>query len=118
MDHNFEYLENELSVLGFYNAIKRYLKIERSRLKTHLATEGLEVVPTHVLPDQWKRLIKYWGMKKQVKKAETMSLARRSKKNMSSVGRRGRAGKERTSWEGGGISKFFNCKRGTLHNCR
>ena len=94
LDHNFEYLENELSVLGFRNAIKRYLKREWSRLKTHLATEGPEVVPTHVLPNKWKRLIKYWGTEKQVKKAETMSLARRSVKNMSSVGRRGQAGKE------------------------
>ena len=94
LDHNFEYLENELSVLGFRNAIKRYLKTERSRLNAHLATEGPEVVPTHVLPDQWKRLIKYWGTEKQVKKAKTMSLVRRSVKNMSSVGRRGRAGKE------------------------
>ena len=81
-------------MLGFRNAIKRYLKTERSRLKMHLATEGPEVVPTHVLPDQWKRLIKYRGTEKQVKKAETMSLARRSVKNLSSVGRRGRAGKE------------------------
>ena len=94
LDHNFEYLENELSELGFYNAIKRYLKTERSRLKTHLATKGLEVVPTHVLLDQRKRLIIYWDIEKQVKKAETMLLARSSVKNMSSVGRRGRAGKE------------------------
>ena len=94
MNHNFEYLENDLSVLGFRNAIKRYLKTERSRLKTHLMTEGPDVVPVHVFPDQWQRLIKYWGTEKQVKKAETMSLARKLVKNFSSVGRKGRAGKE------------------------
>ena len=70
------------------------MKTKWSRLKTYLATEGPKVVPTHVLPNQWKRPIKYWGTEKQEKKAETMSLARRSVKNMSSVGRRGRAGKE------------------------
>jgi hypothetical protein len=96
MNHNFEYLENDLSVLGFRNAIKRYLKTERSRLKTHLTTEGPDVVPIHVFPEQWERLITYWGTEKQVKKAESMSLARKQVKNFSSVGRKGRAGKEAT----------------------
>ena len=96
MNHNFKYLDNDLSVLGFCNAIKRYLKTERSRLKTHLTTERPDVVPVHVFPDQWQRLIKYWGTDKQVKKVETMSLASKNVKNFSSVGRKGRVGKEAT----------------------
>jgi hypothetical protein len=94
LDHNFEYLGNELSVLGFRNAVKRYLKTERSRLKAHLAECGPKVIPSHVYPDQWERLLQYWGTEKQQKKAETMSMARKSVKNFSSVGRKGRAGKE------------------------
>jgi hypothetical protein len=33
LDSEFEYLENPLSMQGFRNVVKRYLKSERSRLK-------------------------------------------------------------------------------------
>jgi hypothetical protein len=94
LDHNFEYLGNELSVMGFRNAVKRYLKTERSRLKGHLAEFGPKVIPSHIDPDQWERLLQYWGTEKQQKKSETMSMIRRNVKNFASVGRKGRAGKE------------------------
>ena len=94
LDHNFEYLGNELSVMGFRTAVKRYLKTERSRLKGHLAECGPKVIPSHIDADQWKRLLQYWGTEKQQKKSETMSLIRRNVKNFASVGRKGRAGKE------------------------
>ncbi len=33
LDKEFEYVDNELSRIGFRNVVKRWLKIERSRLK-------------------------------------------------------------------------------------
>ncbi len=33
LDKEFEYVDNELSMIGFRNVVKRWLKIERSRLK-------------------------------------------------------------------------------------
>ncbi len=79
-------------MLGFRNAIKRYLKTERSRLKTQFLLGGEDDCPYK--PEKWDRLVEYWGTAKQVKKAATMAHARRQVKNFSSVGRRGKAGKE------------------------
>lgn len=94
LDKDFEYLGNDLSMLGFRNAIKRYLKTERSRLKAHFLLGGEDDCPSHVNPDQWARLQEYWGTDKQVKKAATMANARRQVKNYSSVGRKGKGAKE------------------------
>ncbi len=33
LDKEFEYVDNELSVVGFKNVVKRWLKIKRSKLK-------------------------------------------------------------------------------------
>ena len=94
LDNNFEYMEQNLSTLGFRNAIKRYLKTERSRLKAHFLLNGEDECPSHVNQDQWERLVDYWGTEKQLKKATTMAHARRQVKNHSSVGRKGKAVKD------------------------
>jgi hypothetical protein len=33
LDKEFEYVDNELSMVGFMNVVKRWLKTERSKLK-------------------------------------------------------------------------------------
>ena len=58
MDKDFQYLNYSLSTIGFRNAIKKYLKTERSRLKAHYLL-GDETCPVHVNPDQWQRLKDY-----------------------------------------------------------
>jgi hypothetical protein len=34
LDKEFEYVDNELSTMGFKNVVKRWLKIERNKLKS------------------------------------------------------------------------------------
>jgi len=94
LDNNFEYLGHDLNMLGFQNAIKKYLKTEKSRLKTHFQLCGEDDCPSHVNPDQWDRLQDCWDTKKQVIKSTTMAHARRQVKKISSVGRKGKANKE------------------------
>jgi hypothetical protein len=55
LDSEFEYLENPLSMQGFRNTVKRYLKSERSRLKMRYRS-GDTANPVHVQPAQWERL--------------------------------------------------------------
>ena len=111
LDKDFEYLNYDLSMIGFRNAIKKYLKTERSRLKAHFVG-GDDTCPVHVNPDQWKRLQAYWGTDKQLKKAATMAHARRQVKNYSSVGRKGRAGKEASL-----VSVIIHCDPEPFHSC-
>jgi hypothetical protein len=47
LDAEFEYIENPLSMQGFRNAVKRYLKFERSRLKMRYQL-GDTTNPVHV----------------------------------------------------------------------
>lgn len=82
-----------MSMLGFRNAIKRYMKVERSRLKTKFMA-GKDECPVHVEPDQWKKLKAYWRTELQQAKAAKMATARAHVKNYSSTGRKGKAGKE------------------------
>ena len=93
LDKDFEYLNYHLSMIRFRNAIKRYLKTERSRLKAHYLL-GDETCPVHVNLDQWERLKEYWSTEKHLKRSATMVEARRKVKNYSSVGRKGKAGHE------------------------
>jgi hypothetical protein len=58
LDAEFNYLNHPLSLQGFRNAIKRFLKIERSRLKTHFLA-GNENCPAHVQPKSWEKLKAY-----------------------------------------------------------
>jgi hypothetical protein len=75
---------------GFRNAVKRYLKSERSRLKMRYRL-GDTTNPVHVQPAHWERLKQYWGTKKQVLKFAKMVDARSKVKHVSVVGRKGKA---------------------------
>jgi hypothetical protein len=79
-----------LSMQGFRNAVKRYLKSERSRLKMRYRL-GDTTNPVHVQPAHWERLKQYWGTKKQVLKFAKMVDARSKVKHVSVVGRKGKA---------------------------
>ena len=69
MDNDFEYMEQNLSTLGFRNAIKRYLKTEWSRLKAHFLLNGEHECPSHVNPDQWERLVDLLGHGEAIKES-------------------------------------------------
>ena len=75
LDQDFEYVGYSLSEDGFRNAIKRFMKIERSRLKTKYP-EGHKECLVHIEEDQWNRLIKYWDIDDHKEKSMKMSLTR------------------------------------------
>jgi hypothetical protein len=56
LDANFEYIPVTLSQQGFRNAIKRFMKTERSRFKARYMV-GDRMCPVHIDPVQWKRLL-------------------------------------------------------------
>jgi hypothetical protein len=58
LDSEFEYVGHPLSMLGFHNTIKRYLKAERGRLKAKYLS-GQTACPMHIQPKQWKTLKAY-----------------------------------------------------------
>ena len=93
MDSEFEYLGNPLSMQGFRNSVKRFLKSERSRLKARFRG-GNKEIPVHIQPAQWERLKTYWSTEKQVLKAAKMQDVRSKVKHVSVVGRKGKAGLE------------------------
>jgi hypothetical protein len=93
LDAEFEYIGNPLSMQGFRNAVKRYLKSERSRLKMRYRL-GDTTNLVHVQPAQWKRLKQYWGTEKQVLKSAKMVDACSKVKHISIVGRKGKAGQQ------------------------
>jgi hypothetical protein len=93
LDAEFEYVGNRLGTQGFRNAIKRYLKSERSRLKTRFLS-GQTDCRLHVEPAQWEKLKVYWSSDLHREKSAKMASARRHIKNYSTVGRKGRAGLE------------------------
>jgi hypothetical protein len=63
LDAKFKYLDNPLSMQGFQNAVKRFLKSERSRLKMRYRS-GDTSNPVHVQPVQWECLKQYWCTEK------------------------------------------------------
>jgi hypothetical protein len=93
LDAEFEYIGNPLSMQGFRNAIKHYLKSERSRLKMRYRL-GDTTNPVHVQPAQWERLKQYWGTEKQVLKSTKMVDARSKVNHILVVGRKGKAGQQ------------------------
>ena len=93
IDNQFEYLEHNLSDLGFKNAVKRQMKTERSKMKSWFLS-GKKECPVFIEPDQWARLCEYWSKPETEQKAQLMAQARANVKNTSNVGKAGRAGKE------------------------
>jgi hypothetical protein len=93
IDNEFEYLEHNLSDLGFKNAVKRQMKTKRSKMKGWFMS-GKKECPVFIEPDQWARLCEYWSKPETEQKAQMMANARRNVKNQLNVGRAGKAGKE------------------------
>src|SRR5579875_2846236 len=80
----------------FKTAIKRFLKTERSRLKARYVS-GESTCPVHVDPQQWKKLQAYWQSEDHISKVDKMTNARRSVKDNTNVGRKGKFGKGNVS---------------------
>ena len=93
LDLEFEYLGCPLSMRGFRDAVKRFMKTERSRLKAKFLA-GDRDCPLHIQPCQWEKLQAYWNNTSQVEKAEKMAIARRQVRNASHLGRKGRGGRD------------------------
>jgi hypothetical protein len=93
LDCEFEYVGNPLSMVGFRNAIKKFLKTERSRLKARYMARQTKC-PINVQPQQWECLKEYWGTDNHVAKTAKMVSARKQVNFFSRVGRKGRVGKE------------------------
>jgi hypothetical protein len=92
LDEEFEYVGFGMSRGCFKNAIKRFMRTERSRLKARYMA-GESTCPVHVDPQQWKRLQAYWESEDQVEKADKMANARRNVRLTANVGRKGKYGK-------------------------
>ncbi len=60
LNDEFEYLENELFERGFKNAIKRFLRGEKNRLKARFQ-QGLIMCPMNIQLNPWERLKVYWS---------------------------------------------------------
>ncbi len=93
LDTKYEYLENELFDKGFKNAIKRFLRGERNRLKARFS-QGLTMCPMNIQLKQWERLKEYWSILLVEKKIRQMSKAWKKVVNVSHMGRTRKARKE------------------------
>lgn len=97
MDREFEYLGHPFSMLGFRQSITRYLKSERSRLKSRWL-KGQKACPVHIKDKkQWDRLMAYWQTPAQQLKSQKTAIARQSVKNFMRVGEKARPAKKH-SW--------------------
>jgi hypothetical protein len=69
------------------------MKSERANLKRQYL-EGHTACPIHIEEEQWTRLKQYWYTDVQVEKSRKMSKARGSVKVLSTIGRKGKDGRE------------------------
>jgi hypothetical protein len=60
LDGKFEYLGGELSVVGFRDYIRRFMKGEKASLKRRYAQKGAKACPLGVDREQWDKLVIYW----------------------------------------------------------
>lgn len=65
----FEYVDNELSTMGFRNMVKRRLKTEKNKLKTRFL-EGRTKCLINIESTHWERLKVYWSKPEIEKKVE------------------------------------------------
>jgi hypothetical protein len=59
LEGEFEYIDHPLNAQGFRNAIKGFLKTERSRLKSRFLA-GKDNYLLHIQPKTWEKLKTYW----------------------------------------------------------
>ncbi len=89
MDKEFEYLDNELFVVGFRNVVKRWLKIEGSILKARYMARKKDC-PINIEHDYLVRLKAYWSKLETKRKAKQMSNIKSKVKNLLNVGQLGK----------------------------
>ncbi len=90
-DGKFEYLGGELSVAGFRDCVRRFMKGERTHLKRRYAQKGAKTCPLGVDREQWDKLVIYWQQRDTKTKSEHMVDARGAIINVSHLGRGGKA---------------------------
>jgi hypothetical protein len=78
---------------GFRNEVKRFMKSERAWLKRQYQ-EGHTACPIDIEEEQWTRLKEYWNIDVQMEKSRKMVMAKGSVKVQSTVGRKGKDGRE------------------------
>jgi hypothetical protein len=90
-DGKFEYLGGELSVAGFRDCVRRFMKGERTRLKRRYTQKGGKACPLGVDREQWDKLVIYWQQRDTKTKREHMVDARGAITNVSHLGHGGKA---------------------------
>ncbi len=85
LDKEFEYLDNELFVVGFKNVVKRWLKTKRSKLKARYMASNKDCI-INIEPTHWERLKAYWSKNEIERNVEQMSNIRRKVKSLMNVG--------------------------------
>jgi hypothetical protein len=83
----------ELSIVGFGNVVKRWLKTKRNKLKAQYMVGKKDCSPNIELVG-WERLKAYWSKHETKRKAKPMSNVRSKVKNMGNVGQLGKTRKE------------------------
>lgn len=58
LDKEFEYMENELSTMGFKNVVKKWFKTKRIKLKAKFLAGRIEC-PMNIEPTHWEKLKGY-----------------------------------------------------------
>jgi hypothetical protein len=69
LDEEFEYLGNQLSILGLKEVMRCALKYERSRLKGLWEKDPSHGPPPDVFNEAWQKLKLYWNSPEQVAKS-------------------------------------------------
>ena len=69
------------------------MKSERAQLKRQYQ-ERYNACPVHIKEEQWTRLQEYWNTDVQMEKSRKMAMARGLVKALSTVGRKGKDGRE------------------------
>ncbi len=93
LDKEFEYLDNELSMVGFKNVVKRWLLTQKNILKARYMARKKDY-PINIEPNFLVKLKAYWSKLETKRKAKQMSNTRSKVKNLLNVGQSGITGTE------------------------
>jgi hypothetical protein len=90
LDGKFEYLGGELSVVGFKDYVRWFMKGEKTCLKRRYAQKCAKACPLGVDWEQWDKLTIYWQQRDTKIKSEHMVDARGAIANVSHLGHGGK----------------------------
>jgi hypothetical protein len=90
LDKEFEYLDNELFVVGFRNVVKKWLKTKRNKLKVRYMARNKDCL-INIEPIHWERLKAYWSKHEIERKVKQMSNTRSKVKSLMNVGQLAKA---------------------------